>query len=100
MTTYEMPWTNCPRCGLTLNRATTLKGSRAPEPGDLTVCEGCGEALLVTERRRVRCLQDQERARIQVDEPWVWEEIETIQATLQALKRSRRGEGETDAHRP
>lgn len=46
---------NCPRCDYTLERHTPIAGEGTPwpEPGDLTLCLGCG-ALLAFDGIRIR----------------------------------------------
>lgn len=44
--THVVPDCACPTCHKVADRATAVDGNqKAPEPGDITVCLGCGEAL-------------------------------------------------------
>jgi hypothetical protein len=41
----RMPFNRCPHCGYKTDAATAVNEAetRAPEPGDFSVCFGCGE---------------------------------------------------------
>jgi hypothetical protein len=58
---YRVPNSECPHCRHRLNACSTLDTPRAPRPGDLSVCIGCGEvvqfgARLELQRAPVRVL--------------------------------------------
>lgn len=48
MTIHRMPARRCPHCFKLLDASAALEAmgqDRAPEPGDITLCLGCGTAL-------------------------------------------------------
>lgn len=47
MTTHVTPDMTCPMCGYVSDRASSVTAdNEPPEPGDVTVCCGCGAILL------------------------------------------------------
>lgn len=56
MIAHATPICLCPSCGKTLDRASAGDGAPEPEPGDLSVCLGCGTALVFDDTRRLRAM--------------------------------------------
>ena len=55
--TTKVPLTKCPTCGKVLDAATAAADGQTPpdampEPGNYTVCLGCGEILIFDRRMR------------------------------------------------
>jgi hypothetical protein len=44
----------CPYCARPYNRHRTIEGQGAPEPGDVSICIGCGEVCIFNESLRLR----------------------------------------------
>jgi hypothetical protein len=42
---FRFKLTRCPHCGHRLNACSTLGEDRPPNPGDLSVCMGCGQVV-------------------------------------------------------
>ncbi len=49
-TTHKLPATKCPACGRTNNRSSAVEGvdPTPPEPGDVSICIGCGSIGIYT----------------------------------------------------
>lgn len=59
--TFRMKPTHCPVCDYTVSAATPANGgSRAPRPGDLTVCFQCAAFLQFSDDEGLRELPDEE----------------------------------------
>jgi hypothetical protein len=59
---FEIPPSFCLKCGHSFNRASTLTGTRRPEPGHLTLCMKCGTLLRFTPAMTVMPVSDEEAA--------------------------------------
>lgn len=55
----DLPKSNCPNCGHTLDASAGLDGV-LPEPGDITVCVYCGHICAYDDDLRLRDLNEQE----------------------------------------
>lgn len=60
----------CPVCAKTLNGAAAVGHDSAPEPGDVTICIGCGTVLeFGPDRKSYSAISDDEMfARLDVDQ--------------------------------
>jgi hypothetical protein len=80
--TPRVPVTRCPHCGQKLDAASVLQGEvPLPEPDDLTVCFGCGEALQFDAKLRLRKMTAAELAALAPDE------AAELRQTQQAIRK-------------
>jgi hypothetical protein len=64
----------CSTCGSKLDGHTDMQPTpRPPEPGDLSVCIYCAEALIVTPDMKVRPVQMHELQQIKEESPEIYE---------------------------
>jgi hypothetical protein len=54
MPNFSTPVSWCPACGHKFDRASNATGQDGPEPGDITLCFGCGVLLVFSEALEVR----------------------------------------------
>jgi DNA-directed RNA polymerase subunit M/transcription elongation factor TFIIS len=78
--------TKCPNCGTILNASEEVSSDTAPGPGDLTVCNYCGVAMIFNKDMTVRMLTDGEFAVLDVETK---QAIEAIASTCEYLESSR-----------
>jgi hypothetical protein len=68
MATRDMSKSNCPTCGKAFNAATNaLDDDETPEPGDWTMCLGCGEVLAFDATLKPRALTEAEQREAAAD---------------------------------
>jgi hypothetical protein len=89
--TPRMPVSRCPHCGRKLDAASTLAAAHAPQPqpDDLVVCFGCGEALKFDRRLRLVRVSAAELAAL---EPDVAAEFMQTQSVVRAFLASDYGQ--------
>jgi len=55
-----VPVTSCPHCGHQLDARAWQDGGLWPEPGDLTICEGCARVLRFGRRLALTAMTDRD----------------------------------------
>lgn len=54
MITTEIPAQNCSRCGYLVEATTGVNNQERPNPGDISICMGCGHLTLFAENNARR----------------------------------------------
>jgi hypothetical protein len=63
MKDYPIPTCFCLKCGHTFDRSSNLTGKGKPDPGDLTLCIGCGSLLKFNADMSVRLIDEEAELR-------------------------------------
>lgn len=84
--TTRTPIVHCPQCNHAFNAATNVDGIASPNPGDLSVCIGCGCALEFGQGYSLKALSAAELEQIRQEDP---EAFATLQTTIERIKNKR-----------
>jgi hypothetical protein len=80
-----IPPQTCPLCGLEVGRATAIGGMAKPNPGDFTICIGCGGILHFDDRLwLVKCSTEEEFKVLAEGER---DKLEVVQLVIKAAIR-------------
>lgn len=84
---HELPISTCPHCGYSMDRAAPVgDDAGAPDPGDTSICFGCGEILIFDEQLTLRAMTRLEMRRLHVDDPEAWDTLVSAQRLFNTIR--------------
>lgn len=86
MADWKIPKSSCPVCREVLDAATGLGHGNAPAPGAVTLCAGCGSALLLGEDLSLQVVPPDVWAEVIEDHPYLTRVREALLDLIQKGK--------------
>jgi PBSX family phage terminase large subunit len=77
-----VPVTRCPHCGFTLDTIAWNDRGHRPEPGDLTICQGCARVLRFDRHRRLTVMTDHDERAFLARNPDVKRQAQVVARQL------------------